>query len=215
MRQSRRCSVGNSLASSLAFRIGFAVLFVMGLCRAANAQVLFQDQQVAVRDLPALMARSEDPSDILLTSLDTIFHDREICCGKDSALGDAALAADPKSLQDVAAKLGGRHLLSDGRPIEVTAVFWPADKVNSGTLIGTLTAQRALLMSWNSHLYVVNGAVYRWIWSGDETGGPVTVIRKILLLDTSHAQNRKLEFDRDTDDLSKVQGLLFLQTKPI
>ena len=209
--------MGVSFPSAVSFRVGFVVMVLSQLCYLASGQVLYQDERAVVRDLPALLARSDDPSDILLTSLDTVLHDREMCCGKDSALGDSALAADPKSLQDVASKLEGRHLLSDGRPIQVTAEFWPADKVNSGTLISTLVGQHALLMSWNSHLYVVYGAVYRWIWSGNEdTGGPVTVIRKFLLLDTSAAhKDRKVEFDRDADDWGKVQGLLFLQTKPI
>ena len=53
------------------------------------------------------MARSHDQTDVHLTSLATVIHDREICCGKDSALEDSAEAAAPKSLQQIAAKMAG------------------------------------------------------------------------------------------------------------
>ena len=161
------------------------------------------------------MARSHDLSDVLPTALDTILHDRSICCGKDSALEDNVAAADPLSLKDVASKLQGRHLLGDGRPIQVTAEFWPAAAVNPGKVIGALTDQHALLMAWDSHLYVVYGVVYQWIRvGGDDTGGALTVIHKLLLLDTRFSDSRRtVVFNRDTDDLSIVQGLLLVQSK--
>src|SRR5882724_3491807 len=81
------------------------------------AQVYHPGQEVRVKGLPALIARSHDAADVLMTSLDTIVHDRSLCCGKDSALEDSVAQADPASLKDVAAKLQGRHLLSDGRPV--------------------------------------------------------------------------------------------------
>ena len=182
----------------------------------ANGQAFNTDLEVRVGGLPALMARSHDPSDVLPTSLDIIFHDRSICCGRDSALEDSVAAADPLSLKDLANKLQGRHLLGDGRPIQVTAEFWPPDAVNSGKLIGALTDKHALLMEWNSHLYVVYGVVYQWVWyGGDESGGAMTVIREFLLLDTRFSDSRRTTvFNRETEDLSKVQGLLFLDTKP-
>jgi hypothetical protein len=184
----------------------------------AHGQVLNQDQEVEVHDLPALMARSPHSSDALLTSLDTVFHDKDICCGRDSALGDGSLAADPRSLKDVASKLDGRHLLSDGRPIKVTAKYLTVDQVNSGNLITSILNQHALLMEWNSHVYVVHGVVYRWVALG---GGPDggytqgTLIHKILLWDTRYSGSRReVVFDRTSEDLSKVQGLLFLEVAP-
>jgi len=39
---------------------------------------------------PSLRARSHDQTDVLLTSLDTVIHDREICRAKDSVLEDSA-----------------------------------------------------------------------------------------------------------------------------
>jgi len=187
-------------------------------CCCAYGQSLNQDQEIQVHDLPSLMARSHDPSDVLLTSLDTVFHDRDVCCGKDSALEDSALAADPKSLKDVASKLDGRHLLSDGRSIKVTAEYLTPDQVNSGHLINMILNQHAALMLWNSHLYVVHGIVYLWTASGDPESGSMVetaVIHKFLLWDTRYSDSRReVVFNRETDDVKNVQALLFLETKP-
>jgi hypothetical protein len=194
------------------------VLSCLTVCGFAYGQLLNQDMEIRVHDLPTLVARSQDPSDVLLTSLHTIFHDREICCGKDSALGDSASAADPNSLREVASKLEGRHLLSDGRPIKVTATYLTPDQVNSGLLVGWFLNQRAALMQWNSHVYVVYGIVYMWITSNytpENSGQSGTVIHKFLLWDTCFSDSRReVVFNRDTDDLNKVQGLLFLQAEP-
>jgi hypothetical protein len=195
----------------------FATLAVPCLAACcAYGQVLYQDQILEVRELPSLLAGSPHRADVLLTSLDTIFHDREICCGKDSALEDSAGAADPKSLKDVASKLQGRHLLSDGRPIMVTATYVTPDAVNSGMLITWFQNHHAALMQWNSRIYVVHGIVYQWTANGTpdstQTG---TVIHKFLLWDTRYSDSRReLAFNRETDDLGKVDGFLFVDVKP-
>jgi len=193
------------------------VLPYLALSCFAHGQILHQDQEIQVHNLPSLMARSHDPSDVLLTSLDTVFHDRGICCGKDSALEDSASAADPGSLKDVASKLNGRHLLGDGRPIKVTAEYVPTDAMNAGSLISAILNQHAALLEWNSHLYVVYGLVYFWSeygGGGDQGYTPVTVIHKLLLWDTRYSDSRReVVFNRDTDDMSKIQGLLFLQAE--
>jgi len=198
---------------------GLAQVVALGvvLCGLAQGQVLYQDQVIEVPDLPSLMARSPHSSDVLLTSLDTIFHDREVCCGKDSALEDSAAAADPKSLKDVASKLQGRHLLSDGRPIMVTASYIAPDGVNSGLLITWFQNHHAALMQWNSRVYVVHGIVYQWTASGSpDTGEQMgTVIHKFLLWDTRFSDSRReMVFSRGTDDLAKVEGFLFVDVKP-
>lgn len=194
-----------------------AVLW-LAVCCLVYGQVLNQDQEVRVHHLPALMARSSDPSDILLTSLDTVFHDRGICCGKDSALEESALAADPRSLQDVANKLEGRHLMEDGRPIKVTAEYVAANAVNSANLIGMILNQHAALMQWNSHLYVVHGVVYVWFATNTnpETGASKGIaIHKLLLWDTRFSDSRReVIFNRETDDWGKVQGILLLTCTP-
>ena len=84
------------------------------------------NQEVRVPQLPALTARSHDPSDVLLAALGIVFNDPSICCGRDSALEDRALAADPSSLKEIASKVEGKQLLSDGRPIMITADFVPS-----------------------------------------------------------------------------------------
>jgi hypothetical protein len=181
----------------------------------AFGQVFDKDLEIRVDALPTLVAPSKEPMDVLVTSLAIVFRDKEICCGKDSALGDRVRTADPKSLKDVAIKLNGRHLLSDGRPFVVTADYMAPDAMNSGTLIGMITTQHAGLMLWNAHLYVVDGLIYRWIMlGGDSTSAPMTVIHTFLLRDPRHAdEQQKVEFNRGSDDITKIGGFLFLRTK--
>jgi len=191
------------------------ILPCLALGCAASAQVFNQDQELNVHNLPTLMAKTAHSSDVLLTALDTVIHDREVCCGRDSAFEDAAQAADPKSLKDLATKLDGRHLLGDGRPIKVTAEFLPPDQVNSGKVITAIMNQHALLMEWDSHVYVVHGVVFQWEWFGGEEGAQaVTVIRKFLLWDVRYSDTRReVVFNRETEDANRVQGLLFVDWK--
>lgn len=189
----------------------------LSICGFAAAQILNQDNEIQVHDLPSLMARTPHSSDVLLTSLDTVFHDRDICCGRGSALGDSAEAADPHSLKDVAGKLDGRHLLGDGRPIKVTARYATPDQANSGDLITSILNQHAMLMQWHSHVYVVHGLIYQWVaYGGGEQGYTQgTVVHKFLLWDTRYSDSRReVVFDRTTEDLREVQGLLLLQWIP-
>lgn len=179
----------------------------------AYGQVYYPNQEVRIGDLPALTAKSRNASDVLAASVEIIFRDKEVCCGKNSALEDSVQSADPMSLKDVGNKLQGRHLLSDGRPIMVTAEYVPAASVNSGGLIFALTEKRAPLMEWNSHLYVVYGMIYNTTYSPE--GGRMDSILKILLLDARFSdERRKVSFDRQTDDWGKVQGLLMLKAAP-
>ena len=54
------------------------------------------------------------------------------------------------------------------------------------------------------------GAIYDQAVYSD--GSITYVIRKLLLLDTRFSDSRReVTFNRDTDDLSKVQGVLFVQ----
>lgn len=196
-------------ASAVSFLVQFLV--ASGLGSACLAQSYpnqsYSNQEIRVRGLRALVARSHEPSDVLLTSLDTILHDRSVCCGADSALGDSAEKADPVSLRDVASKLQGRHLLSDGRPIKVTAEYFEPAAINSGMLIGSLRDKHALLLQWNAHIYVCYGAIYDELY--DENGGLQYSIRNFLLLDTRYSDSRReVIFNRQTDDWSRVQGML-------
>jgi hypothetical protein len=171
-------------------------------------------QEVRVNGLPSQMARSHDPSDVLLTSLDTVIHDRKVCCGKDSALEDSAQKADPSSLKDIAAKLQGRQLLSDGRPIMITAESIDPTAINSGMLIATLREKHALLFEWNSQLYVCYGVTYRRDVDY-KTGAELYTIHKFLLLDTRYSDSRReTVFDRAMDDAGNVQGMLWVAVAP-
>ncbi len=177
----------------------------------AYPQTYYQDQQALVRDLPTVVARSHDPADVLSAALQTVFHKKEICCERRSALEDSVAAADPLSLKDVAAKLNGRHLRTDGRPFQVTADFVTPDAATASLVISTLTEQHPLLMEWNSRIYVVYGVEY--IQTVDNSAGATTmVIRKFLLWDTRYSdEHRDVIFDRETEDPTKVQGLLIVQ----
>ena len=172
---------------------------------------LHPNQEFHIPELPAIVARSHDRGDVLLTSLDIAFHDSNICCGKNSALGDRALAADPLSLKEIASKVSGKWRLSDGRPVEITADFLPQGGTVDITrqIIGPLLDKHPLLMVWSSHLYVLYGAVYDEL--GDPVGGVEYMIHKLSLIDARYADSRReVTFNRDTDDWGKVQGVLLL-----
>jgi hypothetical protein len=178
-------------------------------------QVYRPNQEVRVPQLPALMARTHEPSDVLLTSLDIVFHDRSICCGKDSALEDRTAGANPLSLKEIAAKIRGRQLLSDGRPVMITADFVPTTPTIdiSWTIVGALREHQPLLIVWKSQLYVLYGAVFDEVIGDD--GGRAFMIHKLLLLDTRYSGTRReVAFNRETDDWSAVQGLLRLAVAP-
>ncbi len=181
----------------------------------AYGQTYYPNHEVRINDLPSLTAKSRDVADLLATSLEIIFRDKEVCCGKDSPLEDSVQRADPRVLKDVGDKLRGRHLLSDGRAIVVTAEVWPAAAGNasSGSPISEIIDKRPLLMDWNSHWYVVYGVTYGEIVADDGTQSET--ILKFLLLDPRYSDARRnVSFDRQTDDWGKVQGLLILRTAP-
>jgi hypothetical protein len=192
-----------------------AAIFAFSLWRGsvAQAQAYYPDQEARISDLPSLTAKSKSASDVLAASVEIILRDRQICCGKDSALEDSIQAADPRSLQDIAKRLKGRHVLSDGRSIRITAEYWPASSVNPDQLIDTLNSKNALLMEWNSHLYVAYGVIFNQTVNQDSS--VMNAIHKILLLDTRFSDDRRaVSFDRLTDDWGKVQGMLLLKLEP-
>lgn len=165
-------------------------------------------QEVRVTNLPALAASSTDPSAVLATALETVLHDQAVCCGKDSALENAVLAG-PLSLKELGARLQGRHLLSDGRPIVVSAEYVPQSSVNSGRIIGALLEQHAPLIEWKSHVYVLYGAIFNE--TRYSSGMRQYAILSLLLIDPRFSdQRRENEFNRQTDDWGKVQGFLML-----
>ena len=165
------------------------------------------NQEVRVNDLPVHTAQSADSTAVLMAALETIFHDPNVCCGKNSALQDLGFSASP--LKDLGARLAGKHYLSDGRPITVTTEYVSPGSMNPSQIIGPLMHQQAVLMEWDSHLYVLYGAVF------DEllypSGNRDYVIHKLLLLDTRFSDaRREASFNRESDDWTKVSGLLTL-----
>jgi|SRR5208282_2586227 len=187
--------------------IKYSAVSCLVLAGCAFAQVAYPNLEVHVSGLPTLKARTKDPLDVLKTSLDTILNNREVCCGKDSALADSLEKSDPASLKDIAAKLQGRQLLGDGRPIMVTASYIAPDEIGADALINTLQGKQPLMMEWNSHIYVLYGVTYRKDY--DVNGGVIDTILTLLLLDTrSGDSHREVVFNRATDDWSKVQGML-------
>jgi hypothetical protein len=193
-----------------------SLLWCFFLSAAGFGQIAKPDQEIEVHNLPSLVSPTSHSSDALLTSLETIFHNRDVCCAKNSALEDSVKAADPKSLTDVSSKLEGQHLLSDGRAVKVTAEYLTPDKVNSGYLIAMILDQRAALMEWNSRVYVVHGIVYHWTANSNTEASELerSVIRKFLLWDVRYSDaRREVVFDRLKDDVNEVQGVLFLEAK--
>lgn len=203
-----------SPASVFCCLVNFLVVACLSTVCLAQAGTYVSIQEVRVSGLPVLVAPSHQPTDVLLTSLAIIVHDKSICCGSDSALRDDAERANPLSLKDVADKLQGRHLLGDGRPIMVTAEYVDPAAANAGTLVATLHDQHAMLFEWKSHVYVCNGVTYRRDYD-PSSGAVLNTILKFHLLDTRYSgSRRKMVFDRATDDWSKVQGLLRLTVAP-
>ena len=172
----------------------------------------FANQEVRVNKLALATAPSKDTTAVIATAVEAILHDQSLCCGKDSALGDSVLS-ESRTLKELSNKLQGRHLLSDGRPIMVNAEYDPQIAINSGVVIGTLQDQRAALLEWKSHVYVLYGAVY-----GEDrcvSGARHYSIDKLLLFDPRYSdQRREAVFKRETDDLSTVQGMLTLSVAP-
>jgi hypothetical protein len=81
-------------------------------------------------------------------------------------------------------------------------------------LVATLHDQHALLVEWNSHVYVCYGVTYRRDYDPG-SGVLLYTILKFLLLDTRYSDSRrKTVFDRATGDWSQVQGLMRLTVAP-
>ena len=150
----------------------------------------------------------------MLTSLDIIFHDHGICCTKDSALGDSEAAADPSSVKDIVDKLAGRHLLSDGRPVMISVLdLAPQATKNPGTVVNALRNERAMLLMWNTHLYVLYGALFDEAEYAD--GSLAETINQLFLLDPRYSDSRReVSFTRYKDDWNQVGGLLLLSVSP-
>jgi len=195
------------------YRSDLWMLLACVLCSVVLAQTAYKEGEIQVHDLPSIVAHSHEPHDVLLASLDTLIHDSQVCCGRNAALHDAVEAADPSSLKDLAVKLNGRQLLSDGRPFQIEAEYVTPEAVSAARVVMEIANQRPILMAWNSRFYIVRGVDY--VQVEDSTGATGFTIRNFLLWDTRFADERRnLTFHRETEDPAKVQGLLFLRVGP-
>ena len=69
--------------------LGISAVFVsLAFCCFAHAQTYYPNTEVRISDLPSVTAKSKDASDVLAASLEIILRDKDICCGKNSALED-------------------------------------------------------------------------------------------------------------------------------
>ena len=76
-------------------------------------------------------------------------------------------------------------------------------------IVGALLGQHTLLIEWKSHWYVLYGAIFNE--TRYSSGMQQYAILKLLLLDPRFSdQRRETEFNRETDDLGRIQGLLTL-----
>ena len=190
------------------------VSLAYGQDSSAGYPLLRPNLELRVPNLPALKARTKDRSDVLLTALDIIFHNHDICCGRDSALEDSAQQADARSIKDIVAKLQGRHLLGDGRPIMVSVIDMMPYSANPAPIVNALAKKQALLLMWNFRLYVLSGALYDEALYQD--GTRTDTVNKFYLLDTRYSDSRRdVTFTRTKDDWNDVQGLLLLSFTPL
>jgi len=195
---------------------GFLIFFSCLVCAQADAPdaILWfhPNQEVRVNSLPAVTAASADPSAALRAALETVIHDKTLCCGRGSAMGESELAG-MTSLKELSAKLQGRHFSRDSRTVVVTADYVPQSSINSGLIIGALLDQHAPLIEWKSHVYVLYGAIFNE--TRFTSGMRQYAILKLLLLDTRFSdQRRETAFNRETDDWELVQGLLKVAVEP-
>ncbi len=171
------------------------------------------NQEVRVSGLPAQTATARDPAAVLKAALEIILHDPEVCCGNNSALQGAVLSADPLSFKDLSTRLQGKYDLDDGRRITVAADYVPASSINSSALLVPLLKNRASLVEWKSHLYVLYGAIFDEIHDSDEDR--IFEIHTLYLLDPRFSDaRRETTFDRKNVDSNELQSLLVLNLEP-
>lgn len=174
------------------------------------------NQEIRISNLSLNPATSKSYSAVLAADLEAVFHDKDVCCGKNSTLEDVvgyAALRDHTPLKELAGKLQGRHLLSDGRPILVTAEYTPHSSITPYQIVSLLREQRPQIVSWQSHLYVLYGALFDDTCSND--GGCSYAIHKLFLRDARFSDSRReVVFDREADDWDKFGGMLSLSVAP-
>jgi hypothetical protein len=193
------------------------LIIVLSCCVNANGQddvpytgyIFHPNQEVRVSSMPSTVAASANEWDVLVASVATAVMEKDVCCGRNSALGDRIPAANKVSLKELGEKLRGKHYLDSGLPIVVADQYWPGASASAEDIIGTLMAQHPLVMDWNGHLYVLYGAVFDEYVAYNAPN--MHVIHTLLLVDTRFSDRRRyVSFDRQKDDWGNVSGLLAL-----
>ena len=173
----------------------------------------FPSKEVRVTNLHLRNAKSADSTATLAATLSTIFDDPQVCCGKDSALGDEVFSADSDSIEGLARTLQGRHMLDDGRPILVSAQYVSADSAKAEQVIAPLLTNKPLLMEWNYHFYVVQGVVFSE--RAYDNGFHEYLVRQLLLSDPRFTDERmRVAFHANNNSWHEVQGFLILSAAP-
>lgn len=198
-------------------RLALSTACLLLACCFAVAQSYVPPSIIAVHhqeirlDLHPAVAAPAKPA--VVSAVETVLGNSQLCCGQESTLGDAPIAEEHVSLRNLGDKLAGRHTLADGRAVMISSSYVPADSVTSDRIIAPLRNHHPMLMQWNGHVYVVDGVNYdEDVYTDDHKE---LVIRKILLLDPSAAaDSQETDFDRTKDDWSKVQGFLLLKVTP-
>lgn len=191
-----------------------AFLFLSNAClswaQENNPSVFVGNQEVRVANLPSLTAASSSRSAAMATALEIVLHDKTVCCGKDSALADSLAyvsLSHPASLKELGAKLQGKHLTDDDQPILVDAEYVAEKSITGDAIVRALLGQHAMLVEWKSRLYVLYGALYNEY--SDQNGGLEFSVLKLYLIDPRFSdQRREVVFDRQTEDLGTVEGML-------
>ncbi len=185
--------------------------FILSLCGIGFSQIASGDKEISVHGVAPVKARSTDALDVLKASLEMVLQDKDVCCGKDSALDDTLERVDPHSLQDVANKIQGRHLLSDGRPIKVRVEYLSPDQINAGHIRLILAHNHVVLVSWDSNVYVLDGMTY--VESADSDGNITYMVHTLAMQDPRYeGARRRVIFDRTKQDPAKIQGILFAES---
>jgi hypothetical protein len=193
------------------------VCFVLVAVGATFAQLSAAPKSVRVAHVRFQAATSAD--NVLAASVADVVANPEVCCGRSSSRVDVVAAADLRNLVGIASKLQGRHVLGDGRPYVLSATFFSARPTlgqmpAANVILTFLQGDHAMLMLWNSHLYVVYGADYtETVYNGVDSGNSVVdTVDTLQLFDP--ATGAHTTFQRAKDNWDQVQGLGTLTVGP-
>jgi hypothetical protein len=182
------------------------------ICMAAYSQdggPVYTPYQQIKAPVGSTVAASDSKSDLLIASVESVFADKDLCCGRGSALEDAIVSADSGSLRRVGEKLRGRYYLSDGSAITIFDNYWTGSSVRAEDIIASLQSHHALIIDWDGRLYVLFGAIFDL--NKYPSGVEERVIRSFMLVDTRYSDaKRYVTFDRQKNDFGKVNALLEL-----